>query len=498
VRETRSQERPVRVEVGRLSLPFSNPANYVYSRHNTKLVDLSVTYRLTGLPAGAQLTLVQASRSPTVITVALQLPAFENHRRITHKFPSTTSLWEVLRVMETTEKLNLTERASPSVQTGSGRLYYEMPNIFLMSRELGTFGDLQKTLSQLGVNSGNVLLRLGFKDSNLPLEEAMQQISQYFKSEAAPVPATEDIIPQPTTQASPETPLASPPVDVMMADVNTSQPENQPDQTRNQASIATSPSPKAPVPPAESAVIGEASSSVATPSNPASPSVTVFTLPQSNTPAAAQQAFNENDYVPTIEHAKAHQASLASRTRNQRLLSDAELAKKELEVKQRQESVTSVKVRVRTPDQHIIQTDFARDACSGKDVYDRVRSQLTDKHARLPFVIKYVDNKGAHVSLPDSDSYDIVTQAGWRGQTLVNMVWEDSVPVEQRKGPVLKAEALKAAQVLSVSAVDGAADEKEEKEGFFSGLIKKASEKKVLGSAEKEAKLKSFLGFKKK
>lgn len=146
-------------------------------KHNNKAVDLTLTFRLSGLPSGAQLTLVQASRSPSVVTVALQLPEADGSKRITNKFPSTTSLWEVLRITETQEKINITERATPEIssgsQTGAGRLFYEMPLVTVMSRELSTFVDLQKTLQGLGVNSGNVLLRLGFKSSGTPLEGFM-------------------------------------------------------------------------------------------------------------------------------------------------------------------------------------------------------------------------------------------------------------------------------------------------------------------------------------
>src|ERR1700761_4990860 len=137
--------------------------------------------RLSSLPSGAQLDLVQGSRSPTVISVALQLP---ENRRLTNKFPSTTSLWQILRVFETMETLNFTERAiAPTTTAGAGRLFYQMPVLNVLNREFSTLEDLQKTLSQLGVTSGNILLRLSFKDSEKPLEEAMQDISQYFKAE---------------------------------------------------------------------------------------------------------------------------------------------------------------------------------------------------------------------------------------------------------------------------------------------------------------------------
>ena len=51
-----------------------------------------------------------------------------------------------------------------------------------MGRDYATFTDLQKTLAQLGFNNGSVLLRLSFRTTDTPLEEAMELIEQYFKS----------------------------------------------------------------------------------------------------------------------------------------------------------------------------------------------------------------------------------------------------------------------------------------------------------------------------
>ena len=47
------------------------------SRYKGKQLDLSLVLRLSGLTSGAKLELVQLSRSPSVVTVALQLPESE-------------------------------------------------------------------------------------------------------------------------------------------------------------------------------------------------------------------------------------------------------------------------------------------------------------------------------------------------------------------------------------------------------------------------------------
>jgi tether containing UBX domain for GLUT4 len=53
-----------------------------------------------------------------------------------------------------------------------------------MGRELATFADLQKSLAELGLTSGTALLRLSFRPTAQPLEEAMGEIERYFCSAA--------------------------------------------------------------------------------------------------------------------------------------------------------------------------------------------------------------------------------------------------------------------------------------------------------------------------
>ena len=69
---------------------------------------------------------------------------------MTDKFPSTTTLWQVLRKFEAgvagdgNTKRNLTARGAPGMNDGSsgaGRLYYQIPVIQIMSRELSSFTD---------------------------------------------------------------------------------------------------------------------------------------------------------------------------------------------------------------------------------------------------------------------------------------------------------------------------------------------------------------------
>jgi len=167
------------------SLPpelFSGLLTDIY-RHQNKQVDLSRTFRLSGLTSGAKLELVQSSRSPAVVSVALQLPDSEAqgipNARLTDKFPSTTTLWLVLRKFEagvageSSTQRNLTARGTPRTDGGSsgqGRLYYETPVLQVMGRELSSFTELQKSHVQLGFNSGSVLIKLNFRLSDMTLE----------------------------------------------------------------------------------------------------------------------------------------------------------------------------------------------------------------------------------------------------------------------------------------------------------------------------------------
>ncbi|MDU6248285.1 MAG: hypothetical protein E6612_05120, partial [Paeniclostridium sordellii] len=122
---------------------------------------------------------------------ALQVPQPEAREipggRLIRKFPSDMTLWQVLRQFESGDasagrNVNITARGvAGAVTSGAGQLYYEMPVLNIMGRELAAFQDFQKTLSQLGHNSGNVLVRLSYRKTDQTLFEAMEQISQFFK-----------------------------------------------------------------------------------------------------------------------------------------------------------------------------------------------------------------------------------------------------------------------------------------------------------------------------
>ncbi|KAL8784581.1 MAG: hypothetical protein Q9195_008982 [Heterodermia aff. obscurata] len=164
-------------------------------KNNNKTLDLSRTIRLSGLSSGAKLELIKLSKTPTAISVALQLPESEkagvSNGRMTDKFASSTSLWQILRSFESANaggldsQKNFTGRGVPSMvsgNSGAGRLYYEEPVLRIMGREYSSLTDLQKSLGQLGFNGGSVLLHLNFRASEVPLEQAQEKIEAYFRS----------------------------------------------------------------------------------------------------------------------------------------------------------------------------------------------------------------------------------------------------------------------------------------------------------------------------
>jgi tether containing UBX domain for GLUT4 len=372
---------------------------------------------------------------------------------------------------------------------GAGRLFYEMPVLNVLNREFSSLEDLQKTLSQLGVTSGSILIRLSFKDSQKPLEEAMQNISKYFKAEpdsAAPevkedVPMTDSNTVEPSTSliAAPEEQKPEPATKDSIdkpSEHGVTAPTQQPDEN------------SPPVP---------SSSSI----TPSTPSLTVYKPTTTTTPLAATQPFNESDYIPTIEHAQKHQSRLVHASRNKRLPSDAELARTANSKAAVTAAVSSVNVRVRLPDLTMLETRLERGEANASRLYELVRGVM--RSPQLPFVLRFVEPSGVHVALKDDEAVDLIGKLRWRGNVLVSMVWEDGVDVAARKGPVLKPEAMSEAKSVSVVVPDAAAveDEKDDKKagGFFDGLGKALEKGKgKLGGAEKEAKLKNLLGFGKK
>ena len=415
-----------------------------YVRHNNKRVDLSKPIRLSGLSSGAKLELVQLSKSAGVVSIALQLPEPEAsggpNARLTEKFPSSTTLWQLLRGFETgvaggTEPRNFTARGVPSTAQGSsgaGRLYYEQPVMNIMNRELASFTDLQKSLAQLGFNTGSALLRLSFRVTETPLEEAMQQIQQYFISVEGEGPAAPP--PSQTQQAAPS-PQPEP-----------APPQTQPEWIEDTSAQLASPSQPEPSAPSSS----QPSITTSATGRP----ISVYRPPTASTPLAALMSHNEADYTPTVEHAQAHQKSLQQNSRNVRLKTEAELAAQADEDAAKWGAVKDVGIKIRFPDQSSVVATFSQ-SDTGVDLYNEVRNFLEDQWRSEAFLLRLPSVKGKSDTVPDQSNKRLIQDLQLKGRVLVTFTWDEqkaSVQARSTKS-ILRPEVMKQAGDLQVPTV---------------------------------------------
>jgi tether containing UBX domain for GLUT4 len=451
-------------------------------RHRQKTIDLSVPFRTSGLTPGAKLELVQKSKTPSAIQVALQVPPPDGREipggRLIQKFPSDLTIWKVLRQFESGEasngrNINITGRGiaqmSGDTGSGSGQLYYETPVLNIMGRELSSFADFQKTLSQLGYNSGSVLIRLDYRKTDKTLYDAMTEIGQFFKDTEdegqkpeAPAAkaelATEQGAEEPEEQAQKET------EDSQMTN-------NQAEQTHNAALIQQEAEPKAAN--ADSMDIDSSQ-----PGDPLAP-VNVFLAPSGSTPAAALAPATDADFAPTIAHAQLHQARLQGDSRNKRLLSDRELEEKAAAEAARINAIKSILVKVRFPDNTSSDWEVSP-THSGQFLYDAVRHVMA--HNNQPF---HLVLPGTKVVIKDdpSPSNGLIKAYKLSGRTLINLVWDDTVPLAVRKEPFLKANIAQKGQQVKVPELIASNDKDEEVP-----VARPAQAEKGEGSGEKTGK----------
>lgn len=409
-------------------------------RHNGKPVDLSRTFRQSGLTSGAKLELVAVSKSPSVVSVALQHP---DGTRQTDKVPSNTTLWLLLRKFESdpTKNINVTARGVAQIDDGSsGRMYYEAPVVRVMNREFTELEDLQKTLAQIGVNSGSVLINLRYRKTDMPLEAAMSQIGGYFQevegdmansAQAQNTSTNEPSVTEQIAKTATEVPLPEAPPKLQIQDQR--QRENTP------------PEP----------VISEPAVA-----SPGGRNVEVFAAPTGTVPAAAQSGFNDKDYEPSIADAKRHQKSLEQRNQNRRLLSDAELAAIEEEKRARKEAVRETTIKIKFPDETAVTFKVTLED-TGASLYSFVRGLIMEKCQ--PFWLVYRGSKRPNERLQDSERVKLIKDVGFNGPTLVTFHWQEGASEQAKRQPALEEEYRKQAKPVQVpeppAAPDNASDE---------------------------------------
>ncbi|KAL9060330.1 MAG: hypothetical protein Q9162_000734 [Coniocarpon cinnabarinum] len=478
---------------------FGVDPNLYGLKHNDKPVDLGRTVQLSGLSPGARLNLIQSSRSAAPVTVALQLPqaaASTPGTRLVDKFPSTTSLWQVLRRFESGvaggeasagKNFNFTQRATPLMSdggnaatdgsSGAGRLCYEMPTLNVMGRQLESITDLSRTLQQLGI-SGNVMMRLSFKNTMQPLEDAMKTISQYFDDIAEqPLQAVDNITTSTAEPSGPQDPshISSEPPD-------TGQANN--------------------VPSAETQTLPNSST---TPASPSTADVTVFSAPVGPPSASLSDAntHNDNDYIPTAEHARSHQANLARASRNRRLPTDAEVAQAQKDRDADLAKVQSVTVRLRFPDQMVVQKVYGQ-SDTLQTLYDTCRSVMDlGAGENIELVAAGMGSggavQGAGVGVMErlaEDERKLIRDLGWTGRVLVTVGWTSNVSQERRARPSLRQNYRAQAEQMKVESPNPRVEEKTN--GPTAAAVTAGEDDdKGKKKGDKEARLKKLLGFKK-
>jgi tether containing UBX domain for GLUT4 len=469
-----------------------DPDQHILKNTKDRPIDLSLPFRLSGLVSGAKLQLVQSSRSPSAVKVALQLPAEDNSPRLEDHFPSNTPLWLILRKFEdgvagNTNKLNLTERSTPSTGTGASYLCYLQPclNIGGSGKELSTFLDLQKTLAQLGHNHGSVLIRLSFKNEGLPMESAKARITTYLEALLPQTAPQVQTAASHGTHAAPAGQLSS----LLNADADNPAPQNPSEDT------VMSPAPDL-APAGQSARedgVMASSSTTQMPSTesqlpPTDTGVSIYAAPSDNAPFAARQAYNEADYLPSVEHANAHQALLTKLGRNTRLPSDKEIAANSANKAAALDEIKTVTLRIRFPDMMMVEWRASQSDTS-ESLYTKIKEMLDDPS--LKFKLQITQFQMKPLIFDPTSQQKLIKDLGIRDRSLITFVWDDSVTKEVRDRPLLKQALRRQAKELEVK--EPAAEE--EVKQAPAPKAEEPKKKSSLSFAEREAKLKKMMGF---
>ncbi|KAG9244451.1 hypothetical protein BJ878DRAFT_506113 [Calycina marina] len=461
-------------------------------KHNNKTIDMSRRFRETNLSSGAKLELVAVSRSPVPVLVALQI----EEERLKEMFPSDTSLWQILRIFESKDKMkyNFTESSwVESVKSGPGQLLYQQPIMNILGKEVTSLVELQKSLTQFGVNGGSVLIRFTLRKTARTFAEAAAEIDEYFKEVTVtdtdePMPDAADI--QPTTSTC-ETSNGIISVTEQAA-TESEAPREEQTVPEESEPIHKSPGHHAPphrgiVPPkifqamAESKETSEkqkevaynslqhiekvhdaradvksaqescsqpetvkAAPEVAAPEKPATAKETdsiilgpngrpviITKAPSGDTPAAAQVPHDEMDYEPSQAHALSVLSRLQVESQNKRLLSDAEIERQEKE-KIAKIAAAEISLKIRFPDQTTLTSKFYAGDTAG-DLYNFVAGAIASQDAA--FFLNIYGMGG----IP-RDEKKLMKDLKIATNAMVVFRWDNNVSDAARKTPVLRDE----------------------------------------------------------
>lgn len=455
---------------------------------------------MTGLTAGAKLELVAKAKTTSVVKIALKLP---DSSRLMDSFRNDTTLWKMLRHFETKggpsgKTLNFTDRGVPQTSNGtaagSGQLYYEMPVLRIMNREVSSLSDFQKTLDQLSL-TGSQLIELSFKATDKTLSDAMQEISQFFKDEeTAGAQEREPASKPPTVPAEVEappvldSPATAPPTEAA-ASIAQGTTQQQPSQTESGEKEATEPVDSADL------MDFDVDETPAAPHDPLKP-VGIFSAPTNFTPAAASFEVPESAYTPTIAHAQAHQQKLLESAVNKRLKSDAELEAEARAEEAKVAAVKTVSVKVRFPDETSAEWVFGPDD-TGATLYKAVRSVMANDSVPFKLVLPGPPTAANHIKDDVGEKHKLIRGYRMSRKVLVNFAWDASVPPALKKQPFLKSTFARQAKAVEVQDVPMVDDEPEAKVAPPSTNSKPQSSGDAGGSTKKIPKWLKGLGGKK-
>lgn len=416
-------------------LKFNVQSKHYDLKYKTKPLNLFQTFRQSGLASGAKLELVLASQSPSPVSVALQLPAIyasiAPNCRMVEKFSNDTTIWMILRKFESTagDKLNITARSASQdctlIENGGNQVYYEIPMLNVMGRELSNFEDFQKTLRQLGFKCGTCLIKLDFKKTNQLLEEAKKSIQDYFQDDC-------DIKPE-NSRTSHEN-LVSRENSLQKSSITSLQEQTKLTEAEN---CPASESERTSKPTLETVNGSIFNSDLSRP-------LEIFAPPSSQTPIAATIPYSEADFEPTIAHAKLHQRRLQNCTQNKRLLSDIENEKLSKEKEEKIAKLPEISIKIRFPDQSTIISTFSAEE-TGADLYKFTAGLIEDEKRNFKLTWH---NKVPQI-IPKNDRM-LVRHLGFQNRMLVNFSWDGEIDDSARKKPILKSIYSKQAKEVNI------------------------------------------------
>ena len=426
-------------------LPITSLLEANKNRHKQKLVDLSCPFRTSGLVPGAKLELVRKSTSPSVVSIALDVEG----KRLTKQLRSDMTLWQVMRQFESSDtSVNMTGRASPKTttggETGSGQLYYEKPVVNIMGKDYSTQEELQKTLSQCGINSGSIALRVSFQKTDQTFYDAMQQIAQY-QNEVSPEKLIDDTVPEPSvdvaTTASQET------GDVKKEELPENPTEPEPEVS---APVAAEEIPtdnvSKPLDASDDLMNVDQPTATAPPSEGHLEPKAIYSAPTSSTLAATLVREDDSVYEPTIAHAQLYQQRLLAKSQNTRLKSDEELAADAALEAEKLAKITKVEVKVRFPDQTSVQWEVHPDT-TGITLYQSIRDVMANPDQPFKLVMSVA------VTTIQENNKRLIADYRLKGRELLNLVWEDAASQKARSAPFLKSSVASKAKAVVVPEV---------------------------------------------